>query len=363
MSSKSFQLETMPTFSNPAPASAIQRPFIIAEIGVNHGGDMNLAKRLIDLAKEGGADAVKFQTYRADTLAAKQSPAYWDMTKEPTPSQHELFKKYDRFWKPEFEELARHCESTGIIFFSTPFDIESSNFLNDLMPFFKVSSSDLTNRPFIEHMAQFGKPIILSTGASFEWEIAESLSWIKPFRVPTSLLHCVLNYPTRDENANLGAISYLQARFPEHVIGYSDHMPPGDMIGVLQAVMLGAKIIEKHFTHDKTLSGNDHYHAMDTRDLRRLNELIDLALLRQGPSNLDTLDSQSSSRQNARRSLVAVRDLKKGEIITLADLTFKRPASGVSPKFIDQVVGSIAASDIPQDTIIQWHHLGDCSNA
>jgi sialic acid synthase SpsE len=363
MDSPNQSQNKMPIFADISPTVAAQRPFIIAEIGVNHGGDMNLAKKLIDLAKEGGADAVKFQTYRADTLAAKKSPAYWDMTKEPTPSQHELFKKYDRFWKPEFEELARHCESIGIIFFSTPFDIESSNFLNDLMPFFKVSSSDLTNRPFIEHMAQFGKPIILSTGASFEWEIAESLSWIKPFKVQTALLHCVLNYPTHDENANLGAIQYLQARFPEHVIGYSDHMPPGDMIGVLQAIILGAKIIEKHFTHDKTLPGNDHYHAMDKNDLRRLNELIDLALLRQGPSNLDNLDSQTTSRENARRSLVSARNIKKGQTITLEDLTFKRPASGISPKFINEVVGSIAASEIPEDTIILWNHLGDCTDA
>ena len=145
----------------------VNSPYVVAEAGVNHEGSMDLAKRLIDEASEGGAQAIKFQTYKADTIASKDSPYYWDLAKEPTRSQHELFQKYDKFWKKEFEQLAKHCETANIEFMSTPFDVESAKFLNDLMTVFKISSSDITNLPFIEFMCDFGKPIILSTGASY----------------------------------------------------------------------------------------------------------------------------------------------------------------------------------------------------
>src|ERR1041385_866127 len=156
----------------------IHRPYIIAEAGVNHEGSMELAKRLIDEAAEGGADAIKFQTYKADTIASKDSPYYWDITKEPTRSQHELFKKYDKFWKKEYEELKMYCDKAGIEFMSTPFDVEAADFLNELMPVFKISSSDITNLPFIEHQCRFGKPVILSTGSSYIWEVEQALETI-----------------------------------------------------------------------------------------------------------------------------------------------------------------------------------------
>jgi len=174
----------------------IVRPYIIAEIGVNHEGSMATAKRLVDDAKEGDAHAVKFQSYKAETLASKHSPAYWDTTKEPTESQFELFKKHDSFWKDEMQELKEYCDKVGIEFMSTPFDVESAEFLNDMMDVFKISSSDITNKPFIEYICGFGKPIILSTGASNLEEVQDAVDWIKPFNVPLALLHCVLNYPT-----------------------------------------------------------------------------------------------------------------------------------------------------------------------
>jgi N-acetylneuraminate synthase len=155
----------------------LYKPYIIAEIGVNHEGSMELAKRLIDEAKEGGADAVKFQSYKAETLASKDSPSYWDTTKEPTTSQYELFKKHDSFWIEEMQELKLYCDKVGIEFMSTPFDIESADFLNNLMDVYKISSSDLTNKPFIEYMCKFNKPIILSTGASNLYEVQEAVSW------------------------------------------------------------------------------------------------------------------------------------------------------------------------------------------
>ena len=253
---------------HPVPATRFQRPYVIAEAGVNHEGSMDIARRLIDEAALGGADAIKFQTYKAGTLASKHSPAYWDTTKEPTPSQYELFKKHDSFWKSEFENLKKHCDQAGIAFMSTPFDVESAKFLNDMMDVFKISSSDLTNRPFIEFMCDFKKPIIMSTGAASLAEIAEAVSWIEAKGNPLALLHCVLNYPTMDENAALGMIPALVRHFPQHVIGYSDHTLPNDMKVLEVATLLGAQILEKHFSHDKTLPGNDHYHAMDYKDLQ-----------------------------------------------------------------------------------------------
>ena len=251
-------------------------PFIIAEIGVNHEGSMQKAKQMIDQAKEGGANAVKFQSYKADTLASRNSLSYWNLDKEPSTSQFEFFKKHDSFWKSEFEELKSYCDKVGIEFMSTPFDITSANFLNNLMNVFKISSSDLTNKPFIKHISEFGKPIILSTGASTLEEIKETVSWIVPYKVHLSLLHCVLNYPTPNEHARLKKIEDLREHFPNRIIGYSDHTLPQEMIPCVSATLLGAKIIEKHFTFDKTLPGNDHYHSMDINDLKKFTSTMDL---------------------------------------------------------------------------------------
>jgi len=250
----------------------IRRPYVIAEAGVNHEGKMSLARRLIEQAKEGGADAIKFQAYKANTIASKNSPAYWDTTKETTSSQYKLFKKYDKFWKEEFVELKEYCDQVNIEFLSTPFDIESADFLNDLMKVFKISSSDITNKPFIEFICNFGKPIILSTGASCLFEIQEAVEWIDAKQIPVHLLHCILNYPTQNEDANLGMIKDLQRKFPDKIIGYSDHTLPNEMKILEMANLLGAVILEKHFTHDKNLPGNDHYHAMDKNDLKRFYE-------------------------------------------------------------------------------------------
>lgn len=341
-------------FNIPAPVKIIEPPYIIAEAGVNHEGDMDIAKRLIDQAKEGGADAIKFQTYKAETLAAKNSPAYWDTSKEPAKSQYELFKRHDSFWKNEFEQLKIYCDKVGITFLSTPFDIESAAFLNDLMDVFKISSSDITNLPFINYICAFKKPILLSTGASSLYEIAEAVEWIDVWGNPLALLHCVLNYPTPDESAALGMIPALKQIFPRHAIGYSDHTLPRDMSTLTTATLLGATILEKHFTHDKTLPGNDHYHAMDVADLKIFYDRIRKILASIGPLQVRALPEEEPARKNARRSLVSARLIKKGEIITGADLTWKRPASGISPRHFNEITGMRAARDIPADTIITW---------
>lgn len=335
----------------------IPRPFIIAEAGVNHEGSMDLAKRLVDEAAEGGAQAIKFQSYKASTLASKVSPAYWDTTKEPTLSQFELFSKHDKFWKNEFEQLKVYCDKVGIEFLSTPFDVESAIYLNDLMHSYKISSSDITNLPFIEFMCQFKKPILLSTGASYMWEVQQAVEVIDRFNLPMCLMHCVLNYPTLDENANLGMINDLKSKFPKAVIGYSDHTLPNEMRVLETALLLGAVMLEKHFTFDKTLPGNDHYHAMDVHDLKRFNKNMDSLATILGRFDKAPLETEGISRKNARRSLVANVDLKEGDIIKREDLTWKRPAFGVSPKDIDQVVGKAVTKAINKDDTIYWEMI------
>lgn len=331
----------------------IQRPYIIAEAGVNHECKMDIARRLIEEAAEGGADAIKFQTYKAETIAAKDSPSYWDRSKEPTDSQYKLFKKYDKFWKNEFEQLKNYCDDCNIEFLSTPFDVESADFLNDLMDVYKISSSDLNNKPFIEYICGFGKPVILSTGASYLDEIREAVDWIDAKGNPVALLHCILNYPTDNSNANLAMIKDLQHKFPDKMIGYSDHTLPADMEALTIAALLGAELLEKHFTHDKSLPGNDHYHAMDMHDLKVFNKKLDAIFELLGSHQKTSLESEEISRKNARRSLVATREIPEGKIIEAADLTWKRPAYGISPRHINEIIGKKATRSIYEDEVIQ----------
>ena len=335
----------------------IPEPYIIAEAGVNHEGSMDIARRLIDEAAEGGADAIKFQTYKAATLASKDSPAYWDTTKEPTQSQYELFQKHDKFWKGEFETLKKYCDAAGIAFMSTPFDVESAIFLNDLMDVYKISSSDITNKPFIQFLCDFGKPVILSTGAAHLHEIAEAVAWIEAKGNALALLHCVLNYPTQDENAALGMIPALCEAFPRYVIGYSDHTLPRDMKILEVATLLGARILEKHFTHNKLLPGNDHYHAMNKEDLQVFRKNMQRILSAVGPLEITALASEEPARRNARRSLVAARAIAAGTIISEKDLTWKRPAHGISPRHYDEVLGMKALTPIEEDTVLRWEYL------
>lgn len=334
-------------------------PFVIAEIGVNHENSMRTAMEMIEAARAAGAHAVKFQTYKAEKIASRQSPAYWDLSKESTPSQYALFKKHDAFGAPEFAGLAEHCRRTGIIFLSTPFDFEAADFLYPLMPAFKISSSDITNRPFIEHIARKNKPVMLSTGASQPEEIREAVSWVKSAgNTRICVMHCVLSYPTAYENANLGMITHLRKEFPDCLTGYSDHTPADENMLVLTgAALLGARIIEKHFTLNKNLPGNDHYHAMDPRDLKKFTE--NLAMLKKitGSSYKRALECEAAARKYARRSLVAAADIEAGQAITPEMLTQKRPGTGISPAEISSVLGRKTKTAIPEDTVITWEML------
>ena len=336
----------------------IHRPYVIAEIGVNHEGSMDTAKRLVKEAKEGGADAVKFQTYKADTIASKDSPAYWDTSKEPTLSQHELFKRHDKFWKDEMQELKDYCDKVDIEFMSTPFDVESAEFLNDMMDVFKISSSDITNKPFIEYICSFEKPIILSTGASDLEEVQDAVNWIKPFNVSLALLHCVLNYPTPDKNANLGMISGLKKAFPDNIIGYSDHTLPKEMKVCEIATLLGAIIIEKHFTMDKKLPGPDQKCSIEPKELASLIEQIRNIEQSLGDGIKKPSKLESEPRQFKRRGIYAATDLKSGKVLLEPDVMFLAPsAENSSVEDWPDFEGKKIASDIPKGSVISRSNL------
>lgn len=323
---------------------------------MNHEGSFEQAKRLIELAKEGGAHAAKFQSYKAGTLAAKNSPSYWDLSKEKTTSQFELFKKYDAFGAKEYEALKKHCDQVGIDFLSTPFDDEAVDYLDGLVPFFKIASADLTNHPFLRKVARKGKPVVLSTGASRIGEVDLAVQVLKDAGCESiSLLHCMLNYPTSPENAHLSMIDDLMQLYPSLVIGYSDHVPPDSSMWALTVAYLkGARVIEKHFTHDKSLPGNDHYHAMTAEDAKVFWQKVRETKALLGHDHKGPIASEAISRKNARRSLVTKGPIKEGEKFTENNLTYKRPGTGVSPSHWEEVIGATATADMEDDHILQW---------
>ena len=336
------------------------RPYVIAEIGVNHGGSLDLAKRLVELAKAGGAHAAKFQSYKAASLAARVSPAYWDTSREPTQNQRELFAKYDSFDPQEYRALAEHCDRVGIDFVSTPFDEEAVAFLEPLVPFFKIASADITNVPLLREVARKSKPVILSTGASTLGEIDEAVETLRTAGCSDLvLLHCILNYPTPNENAHLRMIEGLRRAYSDLPIGYSDHTLPDETMTVLiSATLLGAVVLEKHFTHDKTLEGNDHYHAMDVDDLRWLNTMLDRVFELLGPKTLKRpINSEQTARQYARRSIVLKTSLDAGAELNETNLTTKRPANGIGALHWDAVLGRRLLYALDEDHALQWADL------
>ena len=335
-------------------------PYIIAEIGVNHEGSITNAKNLIEQAKEGGADAVKFQTYKAAKLASKNSPAYWDTTKEKTKSQYELFSKYDTFNEEEYIELSKFASKLKIDFLSTPFDIDSIQFLDQLIPFYKIASADITNLPFLREIGSKSKPVLISTGASNINEIDFALKILEESGAnEIGILHCILNYPTKDKNANLNMIKSLRKIYPNNIIGYSDHtLPSNDMTCLLTSYLMGAVILEKHFTNNKLLPGNDHYHAMDKDDLKRFVNLVKKSKNLLGEKKIkQVIDSENISRLNARRSIVLKKKVDMNKKLKEEDLISKRPGTGISTIDWDKVIGLKVNKNLEEDHILQWDDL------
>jgi len=342
---------------------------LIAEIGVNYYDiakkysitPMQAAKMMIIEAKKSGIHAVKFQSYKAETLASKNSPSYWDTTEETTKSQYDLFKKFDSFGFAEYKEIKEFCDLIDIEFLSTAFDTVSADYLDELMNVYKISSSDLNNHPFVEYQAKKNKPILLSVGASDLSEIEQTIKHIRLFNNNTIvLLHCVLEYPTPFDHANLNRIITLKKHFNNLVIGYSDHTKPDTNLDVLKtAYNLGALVIEKHFTLDKSLPGNDHYHAIDQFDAQKIISEISFIEKIRGSYEVKSLDSEKSARLNARRSLVAKSFIAKGTIITPDLITYKRPGTGISPSEMHLIIGKKATIDISEDTVLSLNMISD----
>ena len=319
----------------------INKPVVIAEIGVNYYDIANkenltpyeAAKLMILKAKGAGADIVKFQTYKAEKLAAKNSPAYWDLNEEPTTSQRILFGKYDKLTLTEYEKLAQYCGKMKIEFLTTAFDPESAEAINQLVKRHKIASADITNLELLRLIASFKKPIILSTGASTKDEITYALNILHNEGAnDISLLHCVLSYPTPIDKANLWKIEKMREIYPNHKIGYSDHTK-FDIDVLSTAWLMGSEIIEKHFTLDKRLKGNDHYHAADPIDLKHLNEYFEKTIKMLGNEKSDWYDScEEKSRIQARRGVFLKKDVKRGERLKETDVEFLRPqGDGISP--------------------------------
>lgn len=342
----------------------MKKPYIIAEMGVNFYdtarvmgiSPLEAAKLYIDAAADAGIDCAKFQSYKAGTIVSKNSPAYWDTTKEPTKTQYELFLKHDHFGEKEYRELCEYTHAKGMDFTSTPFDYASADYLEDMVDFYKISSSDLSNLPFIRHIGLKGKPVYMSVGAAYLSEVDEAVRTLEEAGCKDIVLfHCVLSYPTAPRDANLRVIETLKRDFPYVRVGFSDHVAPDDtMMTLATAYMLGAEVIEKHFTLDKRLQGNDHYHAGDPDDFRKaIRNFAWIDTVLGGPEKT-VLDCEIVPRREARRSLVLTRNMKAGEVICESDLMPKRPGTGISPKYADIVIGRQIKMDLLEDTILTW---------
>lgn len=342
----------------------MNRPYLIAEMGVNFYDTANImnltpldaAKLYIDYASKIGIDCAKFQSYKASTIVSKKSPAYWDISKEPTKTQYELFLKHDSFGEAEYRELCNYTHEKGMDFTSTPFDYASVDYLYDMVDFYKISSSDISNLPFIKYIGEKGKPVFMSVGASYLSEVDEALRILKNAGCKNiTLMHCVLSYPTNPDDANLRVIDKLKKTYPDVRVGFSDHVAPdATMMTLATAYLLGAEVIEKHFTLNKTLTGNDHYHAGDPQDFEKAIQNFQWINRILGCEEKTVLECEQLPRREARRSLVLTRDMKAGEVISVSDLMPKRPGTGIYPQFIDIIIGRRILKDLPEDTILTW---------
>lgn len=337
-----------------------EKPYIIAEIGVNYDNSIEYAEELITAAKRAGADAVKFQTYKASKIVAVESPKYWKDEK-PDETQYEFFKRSNKFYHEETVKLADKCEEHGITFLSTPFDLDSVDFLDGLsVPAFKIASADITNFPLVRRAAKTGKPILLSTGGSSLGEVERAVRIVDEEEGNENivLMHCVLAYPTPHAASNLEMIKCLADMFPKYEVGWSDHVIPGNCVIVpTVAVAKGASVIEKHFTTDRTKTGNDHFHSADEELLARMIANIKIAHDSLGEYMKRPLDVEEPARKNARRSIAANKNMHAGEKLNHSNLIMLRPGTGIPPELLDVLVGRKARRDISKGHLITWDDL------
>jgi len=331
--------------------------FIIAEAGVNHNGRLDLAYQLIDVAKDAGADAVKFQAFKAENVVSKlaDKAKYQKKTTGSDKSQLEMIKELEISFD-DFIKLKKYCDKREIMFLSTPFDHQSIDFLYDLVDIYKIPSGEIINHPYLKHIAAKNKPLIMSTGMANLGEIEEAINTIRSINseVKISLLHCTTNYPTPYEEVNLKAMQTLVTVF-KLPVGYSDHT-----LGIevpVAAVAMGAKIIEKHFTLDKKLPGPDHKASLEPGELKEMVKAIRNIELALGDGIKKPTKDELEIMKVARRSLVATRDIRGGEIIKESDIAIKRPGTGIPPKFKKIVMGMKLINDIKQDEPFRWENF------
>jgi N-acetylneuraminate synthase/N,N'-diacetyllegionaminate synthase len=333
------------------------RCFVIAEAGVNHNGEPDTARALVDAAVAAGADAVKFQTFKSELVISAEAPkaAYQKAATGAGESQLEMVRRLE-LSEDDFRGLKAYCDARKILFLSTPFDHPSVDFLDSLgVPAFKAPSGEITNLPLLGHMARLGKPVILSTGMAALEEVERAVTELRAKGCPAlSVLHCVSNYPADPADANLRAMKTMAEAF-DTPVGYSDHTTGIDI--ALAAVALGAAVIEKHFTLDKSLPGPDHQASLDPAELaalvagiRRIESALGDGVKAPRPSEADT-------RQVARRSLFLRAPLAAGEDVDAEQLIALRPAGGIAPNEIERLAGRRALHDLAAGAMLRWSDL------
>lgn len=330
--------------------------FIIAEAGVNHNGSLKLAKKLVDAAKDAGADAVKFQTFKAEDVVTKAA-GMADYQKKNTGkngSQLKMLKKIELSCR-DFIELKKYCDKKGIIFLSTPHTEDAVNFLKPLVSAYKVGSGDLTNLPVLKKIAAKKKPIILGTGMATLKEVKEAVETIKKCgNNKIIILHCTTNYPCLLNEVNLRAMTTLKKEF-NLPVGYSDHTK--NVFVPIMAIAMGASVIEKHFTLNKNMPGSDHKASLEPQELKEMVYNIRQAEKILGSAIKKPAESEKKIMKIARKSIVAKRDILKGEKITGSMLIIKRPGIGIEPKYLNKVINKKTKKEVKKDQLISWKDI------
>jgi len=331
--------------------------FIIAEAGVNHNGDVELAKELVDIAVDAGADAVKFQTFKAERLVSALAPKadYQLRTTDAAESQMDMLRKLE-LSEAAHEELFAYCAERNILFLSSPFDEGSAKLLDDLgVPAFKIPSGEITNLPFLEHIARMGKPMIVSTGMSTLGEVETAVRTIRAAdNNDLVLLHCVSDYPADPADVNLRAMSSMAAAFGTPV-GYSDHTRGIEV--ALAAVAIGACVIEKHFTVSRNLIGPDHEASVEPDELKTLVGSIRTVESALGNGQKSPAPSEANTAEVVRKSLVAACDIPSGTTLTREMIAARRPGTGLPPDMIQFIVDSTTSQDIVEGAVFTWEML------
>jgi N-acetylneuraminate synthase/N,N'-diacetyllegionaminate synthase len=329
--------------------------FIIAEAGVNHNGSVEIAKKLVDVAKEVGADAVKFQTFKTEKVVTKEAKkAEYQIKNSGEESQYDMIKNLELSDK-EFRELAKYALNKELIFLSSPFDKESVDLLDEIgVPAFKIASGEITNFPLIKYIAKKQKPVILSTGMSTLGEVEDALNLIEKYNDNIILMHCLTSYPAKKEDANLNVIKTLEYTF-KRPVGFSDHTLGIEM--PVAAVALGSCVIEKHFTLDKNLQGPDHKASLETHEFAEMVKSIRNVEKGFGNGIKRPTKDEIKIKKLVRKSIVAKEDISGGSILTKNMLDIKRPGTGIEPKYLNKIIGKKLIEDIKKDALIKWNQL------